>query len=105
MKFWYSAKILYHSLVDGMETDDTLMEECIIIFRAENEDDAAKKAKEIGTADPHTYMNVYNQTVTWEYVDTLEIQCYYERKVFDGMEVFSYLYWKKPVVDDTNDKC
>ena len=41
-KYWYSAKLIYSSEIDGQNND--LFEETIVLISAENQEEALKKA-------------------------------------------------------------
>jgi Domain of unknown function (DUF4288) len=90
---WYSAKLLFET--EQMPDDNrVLQEESIRLIQADDEQEAASKAKLIGTAEQHEYTNSIGELVTWRFVSVVEVQDLCEDHLSDGIEVFSSLKWK-----------
>ena len=97
MQSWYSAKLLFECLVNGVRHHDGLCEESVRIFRSDNEVAARLRAAEIGGDAEHWYLNEVGERVEWKLVSVVDVQDLCEQDVSDGMEVFSLLYRRKQV--------
>src|SRR5947207_1307665 len=96
---WYGARLLFESSIPD-ERGRVLREESIRLVQAHDESEARAKAIALGNSEQHDYENAYGATVRWRFVSVLEIQDLCEPNVFDGMEVFSRLNWKDPVLGE-----
>jgi hypothetical protein len=94
MKSWYSAKLLFEADVASEGSDDLLCEESIRLVEADDDDDAQRRATEIGVQSQHEYLNEEGQTVRWRFRGVLEIQDLCEAKITHGVEVFSKMFRK-----------
>lgn len=94
---WYSIKTFYRSRAEGRpenpdrycDTEATLVEERIVLIRAQNPKEAIKKAEKEANeyAEKISYQNPYNQKVTTRYLgffDLFEI----EGNLADKEEIF-----------------
>ena len=75
----------------GFLQKDSLVEESIRVFRASDEQHAARRADEIGRAAQHSYTNEDGEVVQWSFIRTLIVQDLSESELEDGVEVFSAL--------------
>ena len=88
---WYSGLIVMESHVDDAREERPLCERVVMIVEVDNEDLARQKLTNIGHAKEDSYLNHEGATVTWKFVELLEVQ---EVEAFeDGAEVHSLLYW------------
>lgn len=88
---WFSAKLLFVARVGDHVPSDAVVEESIRVFRARDEDDAARRALEIGQNPPVEYKNSDGETVEWAFMKVMEVQDICEETLGDGTEVFSTL--------------
>ncbi|MDI1243054.1 MAG: DUF4288 domain-containing protein [bacterium] len=98
MSNWFGVKTLYRweavgepNAVDGgFDRDATLLEERVVIFRADSLDDAIEKAEgeALGYSE-ESYKNFYGQTVQLRYLGCCEAYDIGEDLIEDGVEVFS----------------
>ena len=86
---WFSARLLFVALVDGVHPPDALEEESIRLLRASSSEDATRRADELGAASTHEYENEAGQTVQWTFLETIEVQDLCTEDLGDGAEVFS----------------
>lgn len=80
--------------MDGSPGDDPLREESIRILLSDGDEAAWIRAKEIGRAAEHEYVNEAGEMIRWNFVEVLEVQDLCESNLTDGMEVFSRLFHK-----------
>lgn len=82
-KQWYSVKLIYQFIVTG-EPDDVdsfyseeqdIFEESIILVKADSFDEAYIKAEKYGKENEEIYTNRYHQTVSYQFVDSLDCYC------------------------------
>ena len=92
MKSWYSARLLFEAEVEGEGSGDPLCEESIRLVEADDEDDAQRRAAEVGLEAQHEYLNEDGRTVRWRFRRVLEIQDLCEPKIEHGIEVFSKMF-------------
>jgi hypothetical protein len=90
MKSWFSAKLLFEAEVEC--SSDPLCEESIRLVEANDDDDAQRRAAEIGAQAEHEYLNEEGQIVRWRFRGILEVQNLCETKIMHGMEVFSRMF-------------
>ena len=86
---WYGVQIVYEAAVGGTPDRDPMREESIHIVLADSEDQARKRAEEIGRDNQHSYENADGERVTWRFVCVAQVQDLCEDRLTDGMEVFS----------------
>lgn len=89
---WYSARLLFKSLVAGEELSDALWEAVIYLIQAESEEGALAKALKLGKDREHEYENEHGQLVSWLFHSVAEVQDLCEEEIGDGAEVFSRLF-------------
>jgi hypothetical protein len=92
MSHWYAAKLLFESEVEGEVLENSLCEESIRVIKAEDDDDAERKAEEVGVQAQHQYLNENGHTVRWHFRRVLEVQDISESQIVHGTEVFSRMY-------------
>jgi len=76
----------------GVSLGHLLCEESIRLVEADDDDDAQRRATEIGVQSQHEYLNEEGQTVRWRFGGVLEIQDLCEAKITHGVEVFSKMF-------------
>lgn len=91
---WFSARLLFESELSDTTGDPSLQEENIKLVSAESEDEARKKAEAIGRNEEIAYSNADGETVTWHFLGVLEVQDLCESALYDGVEVYSRLFWR-----------
>jgi hypothetical protein len=90
---FYSARLLFIILVDdGRPRKKNRFDECVMVFRAKDFDDAFKRAVELGKSRETDYKNDKGQRVRWTLVDILNLDCV--GKKIDGKEVASDLHYR-----------
>lgn len=83
---WYIAKIVFQVICgDGEHTPQ--FDEQLRLIQAENEQEALRKATEIGIEEQNTFNNSKNESVIWSFVDIPELQKVVELK--DKTELYS----------------
>ena len=96
MKQWHSAKLLFEARIDGAIPADGLREESIRILQATSNEEALRRAEQLGRAAEHEYSNEAGQLARWCFVGVLEVQSLDESVIVDGTEVFSTLTRVEP---------
>lgn len=96
MKSWYAAKLLFEAKVEDNDSRDVLCEESIRLIEADDEEDAQRRAEEVGAQAQHEYLNDEGHSVRWRFMRVLEIQDLCESQVTHGMEVFSKMFRGRP---------
>ena len=91
-KKWFSARVLFVSMIDGHRESDPLCEESIILVNAEGEEDALKEADLVAKAMEHDYENEKGETVAWKLAGIVELQDLCEKSLGHGTEVFSHMF-------------
>jgi uncharacterized protein DUF4288 len=89
---WFSARLLYRSIVDDSSDVPPLYEESIILIDAENEEAARAEAERIAVSREHSYPNAEGKLVRWKFVRVLESQDLCEEELSSGVEVYSRLF-------------
>jgi hypothetical protein len=98
---WYSARLLYERLLyqsrdgDKLADQETLFEEKLIVFRAEEEDDIVGKLTIIARNANDEYEAAARNWVKWVFREILEIQQVMAHGIEDGTEVY-YRWWDNP---------
>lgn len=88
-----SAKLIFASEVEG-DPGDALGEEVIILVLAQSEEEAWLRARRMGVQREHSYVNEGGARVAWKSETVGEVQDLCETSLFDGMEVYSRMFWK-----------
>ena len=96
---WYSARILYQSLVDD-DVDEAsegavLFEEKLLIFSCRERSNVREQLAALAKKNEESYQNAEGNQVTWVLREILEVQEIMAESVGDGTEVF-YRYWHNP---------
>lgn len=83
---WYISKIIFQVICgDGEHTPQ--FDEQLRLIQAENEQEALKKAVEIGLEEQNTFNNSKDESVIWSFIDVVELQRVNELK--DKTEIYS----------------
>jgi hypothetical protein len=107
MMRWYSARLLYESVLyvsQGGERlppaeDEPLFEEQLIVFRCRKDEDVVAKLMTIAKDKEDEYEAAAGNWVEQTFREILEIQDVMGRKITDGTEVF-YRFWSAPDEED-----
>jgi hypothetical protein len=90
---FYSARLLFVCLVDdGKPKKKNMYDDSVVAFRAQDFDDAFRRAVEIGKAREHSYLSPDGHKVRWALVEILNLD-WVGRKI-DGAEVASKLHYR-----------
>jgi Domain of unknown function (DUF4288) len=92
---WFSAKLLFEACVADESDAAPLQEVSIRLLRAESNEAAQRKAETLGVDGQHNYENESGARVEWRFLRVLEIQDLCEPELYDGMEVYSRLSWRR----------
>lgn len=83
---WYISKIIFQVICgDGEHTPQ--FDEQLRLIQAKNEQEALKKAIEIGLEEQNTFNNSKDESVIWSFIDVSELQRVNELK--DKTELYS----------------
>ena len=85
--------IAYEAEVADEQGGAPLCENCVKLLSAETEDEARAKAEEIGRSGEVAYTNEAGAVVRWKFLGVLEVQDLCEATIYDGIEVWSRMYW------------
>ena len=86
---WYSARLLYRSIVEDSIADQNLYEEKIIVFRAAGRGEAYPILTQLAREQEDAFENVEGNRVEWELSEVLEVQELFDDPIKDGTEVYS----------------
>lgn len=89
---WYSANFLFESRINGELIPEPLCEESIVVVEADNEETARADAFQIGKNMEHSYQNEQGETVSWHFVNLVELQDLSEKAIKSGIEVYSRMF-------------
>ena len=89
-QYWYIATLVIAIKVDG-GSDDPTCEEQIRAIRAPNAEAAYEKAMQLGMSGETAYLNMYEQTVTWEFIGLDDLN-ELDNTMHDGVEIRSRLF-------------
>jgi Domain of unknown function (DUF4288) len=85
---FYSASLLYRSVIPGREEEESLWEDSIVLIEAASEEDALDKAKQIGKSAEHDYVSATDEHVSWAFV-RVDSVCEIGSSLSPGCELFS----------------
>ena len=89
---WYSALVLYESSIESDVPDpDPLRESSVVVFQADSEEEARRKAVDVGKNAECDYRNCYGELVSWVFLRVVEVQDLCKESLCDGVEVFSWM--------------
>ena len=85
---WYFAKIVFQIICgDGNHTPQ--FDEQLRLIHAPDEDQAIRRAKELGVSEEDCFPNDRQQLVRWQFVNISE---FYQLSLIDGAELCSRIY-------------
>lgn len=90
-KKWYVATLIFQSKLTGNSLP-LGCEESIHILYAQNADTAYEKALNLGSDGEHSYQNVHNEHVKWEFVGLENLEELFDGELRDGVEIRSRLF-------------
>jgi len=96
---WYGVKVLYKNLIEGKPNaekidenyeDHQIFEESILLIKAKSFDQAYEIAETKAKENEDSYINVYDQVVNFQFVDSLHAFLLCEdEELENGIEVYS----------------
>ncbi|MGF9889634.1 DUF4288 domain-containing protein [Priestia megaterium] len=96
---WYGVKVLYKHLIVGKPNtekidenyeDHQIFEESILLIKAQSFDQAYEIAEKEAKECEDSYTNVYDQTVKFQFIESLDAFLLYEEdELPSGTEVYS----------------
>ena|ERR1043166_7095937 len=87
---WFTASLLFRSDHRGARNaKEPLWEEQIILFDADDEPAAERKAAQYGQAQEHEYLNRDGELVHWKFVQVESVYQVDAPVLGDGTELFS----------------
>lgn len=103
MMGWYSARLLYESVLYESQggqrlppgEDEPLFEEKLVVFRCRKDEDVVAKLTIVARDHEEHYEAAAGNWVEDTFREILEIQEVMGRKITDGTEVF-YRFWHAP---------
>jgi Domain of unknown function (DUF4288) len=93
IQHWYIATLVVASRVED-DHDVQTCDEQIRAIRAPNAEVAYEKALRIGKNEENSYKNMYDQTVTWEFIGLENLE-ELDDSMHDGVEIRSRLFGHK----------
>lgn len=95
MTTWFSVLVEIKCVVHDNNDPNPMYENTVFLFQAIDENEARKKAEVYCKKNSYNeYLNDEGKIVHWSFVKILEVQNTCEQKIFDGVEVFSRLFFK-----------
>src|SRR5215813_4839431 len=89
---WYLAKIVFR-IVCGDGDHLPQFDEQLRLIRAENKEDAFRKAQSMGKREEETFLNRKEQLVQWQFINVSEL--YRLSELIDGAELYSRIEEKE----------
>lgn len=96
---WYAVKLLYECIITGNPNPETIdknytntyktYEESIMLVKAQSFEHAYSIAEKKAKDEEHHYLNPYEETVEWKYVDALDCFILIDEKLQTGTELYS----------------
>lgn len=83
---WYIVKIAFQ-IICGEGHHQPQFDEQLRLILAEGEEEAFRKAKEIGIREQDTFLNQEKKMVQWKFIDVAEL--YKLSNLMDGAELYS----------------
>jgi hypothetical protein len=81
--------MLFESLHEPPDEDDTLYEDRIILVRAGTDDEAHEKAVSIGKSSKEQFVSAAGNKVRWVFREVLDVKWVFDEAIEDGTEVYS----------------
>lgn len=109
----YAVKLLFESVHSGEpdstkmdghyeENHDTLFEESIILVKASTSEEAHALSEQIAIQSEHTYVNMYDEQITWTFRKVLHVFELDNAPFETGKELYArFLHVKKNETVDT----
>ncbi|EEM87411.1 MULTISPECIES: DUF4288 domain-containing protein [Bacillus] len=109
----YAVKLLFESVHSGEpdptkmdghyeENHDTLFEESIILVKASSLEEAHALSEQIAIQSEHTYVNMYDEQITWKFRKVLHVFELDDTSFETGKELYArFLHVKKNETVDT----
>ena len=109
----YAVKLLFESVHSGEpdptkidehyeENHDTLFEESIILVKASSLEEAPALGEQIAIQSEHTYVNMYDEQITWKFRKVLHVFELDDTPFETGKELYArFLHVKKNETVDT----
>jgi hypothetical protein len=72
-KSWFGVRLLFRCDVNTERDDEPLYEDRIILLKAVSERGARRRAQNFGNQEQHEYLNVYEERVSWTFVEILDV--------------------------------
>ena len=89
---WYLAKIVFRIICgDGEHVPQ--FDEQLRLIRADDKEDAFRKAQSVGEREQETFLNRKEQMVQWRFINVSEL--YRLSELIDGAEVYSRIEEKE----------
>lgn len=89
---WYVAMLLIVSHVSDSLATPMTCDEQIRVIRAENREIAFEKAVVLGKNEEHSYLNMNNEIVKWEFAGLIELAEIDDDDIQDGTEILSRIF-------------
>jgi hypothetical protein len=86
---WFTASLLFKAEHKGVEIQDPLWEEQIVLFQAEESSIAEARAAAYGKAQEHEYANMEGQLIRWVFKKVERVCSIETTALADGTELFS----------------
>lgn len=96
---WYAVKVLYESIISGNPSPEKIdedyydkfkmYEESIVLLKARSLEHANSIAESNAIKSEHSYKNMYDEDVKWQFVEIIDCYNLIDDKVKSGTEIYS----------------
>ena len=86
---WYIAKIVFR-IISGDGNHAAQFDEQLRVIKAEDDEKALEKAKQIGRQEEDSFINTRNQVVRWNFINIPELNKL--PSLADGTEIYSKVH-------------
>lgn len=91
--YWFSVSTLMRGMRQNNPEAALLFEEGLMLIKATSEEEAKAKAEKRCIKLYKTKHKIVNgETVKWEFVKIIEVSDLCEKKLYDGIEVYTRLF-------------
>lgn len=93
---WYIAVLVVCSQVEGSSASDPLVDLQLRLVRAADDEEAYRRAGELGAQEAHSYLNADGAQVSWRCQGLHDLRSLDTEELVHGFEVFSQLTRRSP---------
>jgi hypothetical protein len=86
---WFSARLLFESRHPDETDVEKVFEDRIVLLEADDEHEAEREARKLGSKSREEYKNQFGNRVIWEFVELLDLVPLTTEDIAHGSELYS----------------